>query len=93
MLSKIDSLIERRDIPLLSMCFSIGTAFWITVVCLGYKILQKEYKHIVSYLIIFILWLTIVASPVFCEYRYAYPMFTILPLYISLNFIKEEGKI
>lgn len=94
LVSKIDSLIERRDIPILSMFFSIGTAFWLIVICLGYKIVQKEYKHIVSYLIILILWLTIVASPVFCEYRYAYPMFTILPLYIGLNFIKEEeGKI
>lgn len=92
LVSKVDSLIERRDIPILSMFFSIGTAFWLIVICLGYKIMKKEYKHIVSYLIIFILWLTIVASPVFCEYRYAYPMFTILPLYISLNFIKKELK-
>ena len=93
LVSKIDSLIEKRDIPILSMFFSIGTAFWAIVISLGYKIMKKEYKHIVSYLIIFILWLTIVASPVFCEYRYAYPMFTILPLYIGLNFKKEEGKI
>lgn len=93
LVSKVDSLIEKRDIPILSMFFSIGTAFWAIVISLGYKIIKKEYKHIVSYLIIFILWLTIVASPVFCEYRYAYPMFTILPLYIGLNFKKEEGKI
>lgn len=93
LVSKIDSLIERRDIPILSMFFSIGTAFWIIVICLGYKILQGEYKHIVSYLIIFILWLTIVASPVFCEYRYAYPMFTTMPLYISLNFIKKKKEL
>lgn len=88
--SKVDSLIERRDIPLLSMCFSIGTAFWLIVICLGYKILKQEYKNILIYLPIFILWLTIVASPVFCEYRYAYPLFTTLPLYIALNFIKRK---
>lgn len=96
LVSKVDSLIERRDIPLLSMCFSIGTAFWLIVICLGYKILKKEYKYILIYLPIFILWLTIVASPVFCEYRYAYSLFTTLPLYISLNFVKrkeiENGK-
>lgn len=88
--SKVDSLIERRDIPILSMCFSIGTAFWLIVICLGYKILNKEYKFILVYLPIFILWLTIVASPVFCEYRYAYSMFTSLPIYISLNFINNN---
>lgn len=92
LVSKIDSLIERRDIPIISMFFSIGVAFWIIVMSLGYEILNKEYKSIISYLIIFVLWLTIIASPVFCEYRYAYPMFTILPLYISLNFVRKGVK-
>ena len=27
-ISKIDSLIEKREIPIISMCFSIGMAFW-----------------------------------------------------------------
>jgi hypothetical protein len=90
LVSKVDSLIERRDIPIISMFFSIGTAFWLIVICLGYKILNKEYKYILVYLPIFILWLTIVASPVFCEYRYAYPMFTTLPLYLSMNFRKDR---
>ena len=86
----IDFLIERRDIPLLSMCFSIGTAFWGTVICLGYKIYKKEYKNILIYLPIFVLWLTLIASPVFCEYRYAYSIFTTLPIYIGVNFIKRK---
>lgn len=90
---KIDSLIERRDIPVISMFFSIGMAFWAIVVCLGYKISKKKYKNIIVFFPIFILWLTIIASPVFCEYRYAYPMFTVLPIYISLCFIREEEKI
>ncbi len=88
--TQIDSLIEKREIPIVSMFFSIGMAFWIIVVLFGYKIEKKEYKNIAIYMIIFILWLTIIASPVFCEYRYAYPMFTIIPFYLSLNFKKEE---
>lgn len=90
--SKIDSLIEQRNLPLISMCFSIGTAFWMIVICLGYKIYTKEYKNILIYIPIFILWLTIVASPVFCEYRYAYSLFTVLPIYISLNFKNRKEK-
>lgn len=86
----IDCIIERRDIPIISMCFSIGIAFWITVICLGYKIYKKEYKNILIYLPIFVLWLTLVASPVFCEYRYAYSIFTTLPIYIGLDFIKRK---
>ncbi len=90
--SKIDSLIEQRNLPLISMCFSIGTAFWMIVICLGYKIYSKDYKNILIYIPIFILWLTIVASPVFCEYRYAYSLFTVLPIYISLNFKNRKEK-
>ena len=94
---EIDSYIDKREIPLISMMFSVGFAFWIIVICLGYKIYQKEYKYILIYLPIFILWLTCIASPVFCEFRYAYPMFTTLGLYISWNLIsincnKENSK-
>ena len=78
------------------MFFSIGMAFWIIIISLGYRILNKDYRGILIYLPILVLWLTIVASPVFCEYRYAYPLFTALPLYLGLNFIKkgklENGK-
>ena len=89
--SKIDSLIERRDIPILSMFFSIGAAFWTFIISLGYEILNKRYKSIILYIPICILWLTLIASPVFCEYRYAYSLFTALPLYIGWNFRKEKN--
>lgn len=90
--SKIDSYIEKREIPLVSMLFSIGMAFWIIVISFGYELLTKNYKMIIPYIIILILWLTIVASPVFCEYRYAYPMFTALPMFIGMNFIKNKNQ-
>jgi len=94
---KIDSYIDKREIPLISMMFSVGFVFWIIVICFGYKIYKSEYKYIFVYLPIFILWLTCVASPVFCEFRYAYPMFTTLGLYLSWNLMsvnqnKENSK-
>jgi len=84
------SMPDRRDIPIISMMFSVGTTCWFLVVTLGYKIYKKDYKYILIYLPSFILWLTLVASPVFCEFRYAYPIFLSLPLYISMNLIKER---
>lgn len=90
LVSFVNSAIDGRSVPISSMCFSIGMAFWMIVLSLGYEILKKEYKSIPRYWILFILWLTIVASPVFCEYRYAYGMFTSLPLLIGFNFIKKE---
>ena len=84
--TRIDSLIERREIPLSSMCFSIGMAVWLVITCCIYKVYDKDRKSIAMYIPIFILWLTIIASPVYCEYRYAYPIFTTLPIYLCLNF-------
>lgn len=84
--STIDSYIERREVPIISMCFSIGMAVWFIVICLWYGIYRREYKSIVMYVPIFILWLTIIASPVYCEYRYAYPIFTTLPIFFGMNF-------
>ena len=93
--SKIDSLIERREIPIVSMFFSIGFAVWLTIICLAYMVYSKKYANLVMFIPIFVLWLTIIASPVFCEYRYAYPIFTTLPIYICLCFrndLKGERK-
>lgn len=83
---------ESRDIPVISLIFSIGAGVWLTIITLGYKIYKKEYKYILAYLPIIVLWLTLLASPAYCEYRYAYPIFLALPIYISMNFInrKEE---
>lgn len=85
------SIPDRRDIPILSMAFSIGAICWTTLICFGYKIYKKDYKYIVIYLPIFILWLTLIASPVFCEFRYAYPILLALPVFVSTNLIKKEN--
>lgn len=88
----VDSIIDKRDIPLVSMAFSIGFAFWLLIVCLGYQVYRKQYKYILIYIPVVVLWLTCIASPVYCEFRYAYPIFTTLPIFISLNFCKKDEK-
>ena len=88
---KVDSLIEKREIPIISMMFSIGFAFWLIIWNLAYVILKKEYKFIIIYIPILVLWLTLIASPVFCEFRYAYPFFTTIPIFIGLNTIEKEN--
>lgn len=91
LVDKLNDLTETRGIPVFSMIFSIGAGFWLTIICLGYKIYKKEYRYILVYLPTLILWLTCVASPAFCEFRYAYPIFTTLPIFISMNFINKEN--
>ena len=90
LVEKLDSLTENRDIPVVSMMFSIGFAFWLMITCLGYKIYKKQYKYILIYIPVIVLWLTCVASPVNCEFRYAYALFTTLPIFVCLNHIQNK---
>lgn len=89
-IKEIDSIIDRRDIPIVSMVFSIGFTFWVTVISLGYAVYLKRYNLIIVYMPILILWLTTLASPVYCEFRYVYSLFTCIGLLVSTNFIKNK---
>jgi len=90
LVEKIDSQIENRRLPLLSMLFSLGFCFWLIAISVFYIIYKKKYKYLLIYLPVLLLWLTTLASPVFCEYRYAYSMFTSVPILIGLTFEKGE---
>lgn len=92
LLRKYDGLIDRRGKPLVSMLFSIGFLFWVLVTLLLYKVYEKKYIYLLIYLPLMILWLTLIASPVYCEYRYAYPLFTTFPLLAGMNFIDDKNK-
>lgn len=92
MYRKFISLIGTKRIPIISALFNIGTVFWLTIILLGFQIYKKRYKYIVIYLPILILWLTCVASPVYNELRYAYPLFTTLPIFICFNFMQDKEK-
>ena len=78
-----------RKLPVICMIYSIGFNFWVFIVMLGYNIYKKEYKRCLIYLPVLFLWLTCLASPVYCEFRYIYSLFTCLPVLIGVNFIKN----
>lgn len=87
---KYDSLIDRRGLPLNSMLYSIGFVFWIVIILMMYAIYKKEYRVILIYIPIIILWLTCLASPVAGEFRYIYSMFTCLPILIGVHFRQDN---
>lgn len=91
--SLIDKLAEstiNRNIPVLCMIYSIGFIFWIFLVMLGYNAYKKEYKNCLIYLPVLFLWLTCLASPVYCEFRYIYSLFTCIPVLIGINFTNKS---
>lgn len=89
-LKMFDSFIDKRTIPVFSMVFSIGFTFWLVLSSLTYCIYKKQYKLIIIYIPILCLWLTTLASPVFCEFRYIYSLFTCLPILLSFSIINKK---
>ena len=90
--SNLGEITEKRNIPISSFMFSVGFSFWILVVLLGYNIYTRNTKNILIFLPCILVWLTILASPVYCEYRYIYSLFVCIPLFISTIYIKEFNK-
>lgn len=98
-LDKLNEFVNTRDFPLTSMLISIGFLFWVVLVCITYVIYTRQYKKILIFLPVLFIWLTALASPVFCEARYVYSIFTCLPIFIAIsmkndkeNLLKEENK-
>lgn len=89
-IDKIHDFINQKDIPLLSMLASSGFYFWLMCIAVVYCMYIKKYKLLVSYLPIFIVWLTCLASPVFCENRYIYSLYVGLPILLNLPMMKEK---
>ena len=90
LLNKIAESTIDRKIPVIYMIYSIGTSFWIFIVMLGYNVYKKDYKKCLIYLPILFLWFTCLASPVYCEFRYIYSLFTCLPVLIGINFSNKN---
>ena len=88
----LDEMIDRRDLPLNSMIYSIGFTVWISITMFGYIIYKKKYRLILIYIPIGILWLTCMASPVFCEFRYIYALFISMPVLIGINLAEDKEK-
>ena len=72
-----------KNIPVLSMFFSMGFIFWIYVSIFVYVILKKQYHILLPIFALAFLWLTSIAGPV-ALLRYVYPLFLCLPIITSI---------
>ena len=91
----LEEFANTRNIPVISMVlFSIGFNFWMILIITMYCIYKKQYRYMVTLVPIIILWLTNLASPVWCEYRYIYGMFTTMPIFLFLvtSLLNSEPK-
>ena len=68
--------------PLMPLLFSRGACWWIWLFC-GIFCLYRAPRKFLLFLPGAVLWLSILISPLYCEYRYVYGLFTGLPLIMS----------
>ena len=77
-----------RDNALISLLFNIGFYVTITFLLLIYNIKNK--KNIVYYIPTIILWVSILFSPVYSEFRYLYALFLLVPIFIGITMKKID---
>ena len=78
------------EIPLLSLLFSPGACFWAYVILFFFLLYRRSPAYILC-IPMLVLWLTALASPVNCEYRYVYGMFLCLPGEMVSKLIIDRG--
>ena len=73
---------ELRNIPGVSMLFSIGFYFWVSLILALLCILKKKYALLLPLCVLLAVFITCVMSPVHAECRYAYAVFLACPVLI-----------
>lgn len=74
-----------QKIPVISTIANVGFNVWILVICSFYILYKREYKKLVPLMLFYGLLGTLIIGPV-AILRYAYPIFTSIPLIIYLAF-------
>ena len=77
-----------KDNALVSLLFNIGFYVTITLLTLLYNIKNK--KNIIYYIPVIILWISMLFSPVYAEFRYLYPLFILVTIFVGKTFSKTD---
>ena len=89
----ITSSLASKNVPIVSMIFSIGLCFWIITLLSYITVKKTKFNRLLCFTPVFGIWITLmIASPVYGEYRYVYGMFTCLPLLFLLPYIELNKK-
>lgn len=75
-----------RRVPALSMVYSIGFHFWLLLAAALYCLYKKQFFKLLPLALMVAVWLTCLASPVYAEFRYAYPAILSVPLMLGYCF-------
>ena len=80
-------------IPLISLFTSIGMMIWIALILLVRCLNNKDYKILTPFLFLTFLYLTLLASPVYAEFRYAYGIVISIPIMCCIVLLNQQKEI
>ena len=79
-----------REIPLVSMIFSIGFYFWFVLFLFIFCLKNKVNNILPLFFIVLATFIICIMSPVHAEMRYAYPVVIMFPLIFSFSVFKVK---
>ncbi len=82
---------DTQEVPYLLQYFvSVGLHVWLVALLMIYTLIKKKREFILTIPVLAIILTLLVATPVFCEFRYAYSIFTTLPILIFATLYNPE---
>lgn len=82
--------ITQQKIPVVSMLFSPGFWFWFYAFAFGFFLKQRQYNRVLTFLIVMLLWLTVLLGPT-CMVRYVLIFWFAYPVLSAMLFEKYTG--
>ena len=90
---KLSLELEQEKIPILSMLYSPGGLFWCFLFMFSYLFYRKKYHILVPYLLVLLVWLTVLLGPTYLP-RYVLIFWFGLPLFAAVTLEEEKfGKL
>lgn len=81
--------LEQEKIPIVSMIYSPGCLFWCFAFVFCYVLYRKKYHIIIPYLMVFLIWLTVLLGPTYLP-RYVLIFWFGLPLFAAIMLEEEK---
>lgn len=81
------------DSQVLAPLRSIGLHAWLLLALLTLNLLRREKEKVfLGIPVLMLLGTLLAATPVYCEFRYAYALFTVLPMYLLISLERKACK-
>lgn len=80
---KLSLEVTQQKVPVVSMLFSPGFLFWVFLFAFGYVYVRKRYDLLLPFLMVLLLWLTVILGPTYLP-RYVLILWFALPATVAV---------